>query len=233
MNLTKLTVTALSLMAATTLLIGCADDCADVNCLNGGACNEGVCVCPDGFTGEFCQNTVDPCESVNCLNGGVCLNGNCDCPIGFSGEFCQTVEPCAGVVCLNGGICNNGNCDCAEGYTGTNCESEIRARFIGTFRGTRNHTSCPGPFFATITAGTADIMKIVITNLCDFYELEATVNPMGNSVIIASQSIFYPPHNTVYTFQGSGTISGDVITLTFNPTGALGNSTTPIVLVRQ
>jgi hypothetical protein len=176
---------------------------------------------------------ADPCEKVNCLNGGACNDGTCVCVVGFGGEFCQTPEPCELISCENGATCNNGECSCAEGYTGTNCQNEIRSRFIGTFRGTRNHFSCSGPFYAVITGSPNGIMKIVISNLCDFYELEAQVNPMGASIQIPSQSIYYPPHNTVYTFQGSGTLSGDVITLTFNPTGALGNSTIPIVLVRQ
>lgn len=175
----------------------------------------------------------DPCVDVNCLNGGACNDGNCICPDGFGGEFCQTEEPCDFVTCENGGTCNDGTCDCAEGYRGTNCQDEIRAPFLGTFRGTRNHTSCSGPFFVSITGDEDEIMKIVISNLCDFYELEATVSVTGTSITIASQSIFYPPHNTAYTFQGTGTINADIITLQFSSTGALGNSTTPIILVRQ
>jgi hypothetical protein len=40
------------------LLTACSDPCDDTVCLNGGACSDGTCVCPDGFTGENCQTTV-------------------------------------------------------------------------------------------------------------------------------------------------------------------------------
>ncbi|XP_066933911.1 slit homolog 3 protein-like [Clytia hemisphaerica] len=58
-----------------------------------------VCICNNGFTGDFCQisptNPV-PCKINNCLNGGVCFhveNTNstfCECvSTDYSGDFCQ------------------------------------------------------------------------------------------------------------------------------------------------
>ena len=41
----------------TSLLTACSDPCDDTVCLNGGACSDGTCICPDGFTGENCQTT--------------------------------------------------------------------------------------------------------------------------------------------------------------------------------
>lgn len=73
---------------------GCQPDaCKDVTCLNGGACNDGTCICPTGFTGTYCETTViiDPCDGVLCLNGGTCVDGTCDCPPGFTGANCETV----------------------------------------------------------------------------------------------------------------------------------------------
>ena len=72
---------------------GCnTDECADVNCLNGGVCNDGSCVCPEGFDGEYCQNEVDPCENVTCANGGVCIDGDCICDQGYEGANCEIVS---------------------------------------------------------------------------------------------------------------------------------------------
>lgn len=66
--------------------------CANLNCLNGGACNNGVCICPTGFEGTYCEKTIappDPCLGVNCQNGGTCIDGNCNCPAGYEGEHCE------------------------------------------------------------------------------------------------------------------------------------------------
>ena len=44
-------------------------------CQNNGSCHAGVCYCPDGFTGDSCENMTCP---VGCENGGTCLsNGTC------------------------------------------------------------------------------------------------------------------------------------------------------------
>lgn len=71
----------------------CRDQCKDVVCLNGGACQDGDCICPSGFSGKNCEitNTPDPCANITCLNGGTCLNGVCDCPPGYGGPDCGTV----------------------------------------------------------------------------------------------------------------------------------------------
>jgi hypothetical protein len=73
---------------------GCSEPCDDVNCLNGGACNDGTCVCLDGFTGEYCQSTVnpDPCADVNCGNNGECVDGECVCDQGYYGVNCETED---------------------------------------------------------------------------------------------------------------------------------------------
>lgn len=73
-------------------LFACNDDpCESINCLNGGECVEGTCICPDGFTGENCDIIIDACENINCLNGGECIEGTCVCPDGFTGENCETI----------------------------------------------------------------------------------------------------------------------------------------------
>jgi hypothetical protein len=40
-----------------TSLTSCQNDpCEAIECQNGGSCNEGVCECPEGYEGAFCQN---------------------------------------------------------------------------------------------------------------------------------------------------------------------------------
>lgn len=109
------------------LIHSCKKDlCKDKVCLNGGACQDGNCICPSGYTGVNCELTIqtDPCQGISCLNGGTCINGTCDCPPGFTGPNCATVvnnNPCQGIICYNGGNCANGVCNCPTGFTGSDC----------------------------------------------------------------------------------------------------------------
>lgn len=43
-------------------------------------------------------------------------------------------DPCDDLNC-NAGSCVEGICNCDEGYDGTNCESEVRAKYYGTWKG--------------------------------------------------------------------------------------------------
>ena len=70
-------------------LVSCnKSDCGPQECLNNGVCEKGICECPDGFTGLYCE--LDACESANCQNGATCNNGVCECPPGFEGINCST-----------------------------------------------------------------------------------------------------------------------------------------------
>lgn len=71
------------------IISGC-DPCKDTTCLSGGECQEGNCICPDGYSGAQCE-TYDQCYNIICLNGGNCVNGACNCPEGFSGSDCSVI----------------------------------------------------------------------------------------------------------------------------------------------
>lgn len=77
-----------SVFAVVTFAACKQDKCIDISCQNGGSCNDGTCVCPDGYSGPRCE-TVDPCKDVVCLNQGKCDNGKCDCPFEYEGDSCQ------------------------------------------------------------------------------------------------------------------------------------------------
>lgn len=56
--------------------------------------SESRCVCPPGFSGKYCQNSLSPCDSGPCLHGGQCVENDgktiaCNCPAGYSGVFCE------------------------------------------------------------------------------------------------------------------------------------------------
>jgi hypothetical protein len=82
---------SLSIIASFFLFVnmtGC-DPCANINCLNGGACVDGTCSCPTGYSGPRCEKW-NPCATVDCKNGGKCNSaGGCDCPAGYSGPRCE------------------------------------------------------------------------------------------------------------------------------------------------
>lgn len=72
---------------------GTEDLCDSITCNNDGVCVEGICDCPEGFSGPQC-NTEDLCvtQSIDCLNGGTCLEGICDCPDGYTGVNCELID---------------------------------------------------------------------------------------------------------------------------------------------
>jgi len=119
-------------------------NCAPNPCLNGGTCEEGQsayflyysqrCVCPEGYTGQFCEEIIDNCVDNACLNGASCVNGinsyTCSCTSGWTGNLCQTsVDDCSNSPCLNGATCVDGHetytCECPPGYNGANCQINI------------------------------------------------------------------------------------------------------------
>ena len=52
-----------------TILNSCYDPCSGVGCLNGGVCNQGDCLCPEGFIGENCE-TADPAFNIPFIECG-------------------------------------------------------------------------------------------------------------------------------------------------------------------
>ncbi|CDW56947.1 Laminin G 2 and Cadherin and EGF CA domain contai ning protein [Trichuris trichiura] len=127
-------------------------------CQNGGTCNDqGVCLCPNGFEGKYCEQDLDECQLGRpCKNNGYCENipgsYRCICEQNFSGRHCeQPVDQCSTNPCLNGGTCigrpEGHGCICKFAYSGRNCEvssfgfNELSYMELGNLKPGRNEIS--------------------------------------------------------------------------------------------
>jgi len=54
-----------------------------------------VCLCPEGFEGQFCEIDIDDCDPDPCQNGGICEDYpgyyECTCPELTTGDNCEIV----------------------------------------------------------------------------------------------------------------------------------------------
>ncbi len=76
--------------------------CPFIACQNGGTCEETSnaagfeCICPDLYTGQFCETFIPVCEPNPCLFGGLCsqlgTTFTCLCPLERGGRLCEQGE---------------------------------------------------------------------------------------------------------------------------------------------
>ncbi|XP_074628689.1 uncharacterized protein LOC141886438 isoform X2 [Acropora palmata] len=113
-------------------------------CINGQCLNRDVqtadrhsslvlCLCNDGYTGEFCQTRINSCTNNPCKHG-LCIdsdsNFHCFCDEGYTGMFCDVdIDPCSKNPCQNGS-CTAINttrfqCNCFKGFQGKTCNATI------------------------------------------------------------------------------------------------------------
>ncbi|HNB81048.1 MAG TPA: hypothetical protein PLP34_00770 [Chitinophagaceae bacterium] len=118
-------------------------------------------------------------------------------------------DPCEDIVCANGGTCTDGTCACPAGYEGTLCETLSRTKFLGVFTGNETCTLGTDTYSITCTANSDDT-KFNIQNLYNQSSVTAIASANGNAFTIPSQTVMA---GTVAV--GSGTISGNTITVTY------------------
>lgn len=138
----------------------------------------------------------------------------------FSLSLACEEDPCAGVNCTNGGTCieETGTCDCLAGYEGDACETNTILKFVGSYAAT--YAGC----FSTSPDHKVDIEQLDGENRLRMYDLGDYACPGARVVLeanISGDQITIPSQNIdcngeiEYTFSGSGSISGNVITLDF------------------
>eukprot|EP00192_Tetraselmis_astigmatica_P018318 CAMPEP_0117652840 /NCGR_PEP_ID=MMETSP0804-20121206/2852_1 /TAXON_ID=1074897 /ORGANISM="Tetraselmis astigmatica, Strain CCMP880" /LENGTH=237 /DNA_ID=CAMNT_0005458935 /DNA_START=746 /DNA_END=1459 /DNA_ORIENTATION=- len=135
-----------------------AFDCKYKGCKNGGVCQlissevgMRVCMCPEGFRGEYCEIPAVTCGRGYCTNDGVCTaRGECQCTGNFTGPTCESrVKVCPTLdtaehpnmlfYCLNGGECamtagfDHPVCACPEDFMGEHCESRVVPCYGGSY----------------------------------------------------------------------------------------------------
>lgn len=111
-------------------------------CRNGGSCAFNVnpslktwttfCTCPNGYTGEHCQDDIcqsshHQCQHGNCINKPDNPSGyECACHNHYHGVHC-TESACLSNPCFNGAECSfntdgTAKCTCLKGYSGDACQ---------------------------------------------------------------------------------------------------------------
>ncbi|KAK3740581.1 hypothetical protein RRG08_003358 [Elysia crispata] len=109
-----------------------AIDCIP-DCLNGGVCEDGLCLCPVGLEGDRCQSDVDECQTGSHGCQGYCRNTfgsyRCLCgaglELGVDGRSCAPRSDSCSVKCRNGGSCQNHRCACPPGFYGIACQLDV------------------------------------------------------------------------------------------------------------
>lgn len=128
-------------------------------------------------------------------------------------------DPCKDTTCLNGGTCIDGSCDCPSGYQGDSCNYETRSFFYGTYN---VHAICSSSgvtdYTSNISSIPGDLFKVRIANFGNVFSNYVTATINGNLINIAGQS----PDNDGRVVSGSGTLSGNVIQMSYTIAGGTG-----------
>ena len=218
--------------------------CKDL-CLNGGSCQKTNCLCPSGWTGDYCGYDVDECQSENdlCLNGGTCANtvGSyvCVCTSSFVDYKCNTsVDDCLAFssLCHNGGQCvdtaSSYYCVCRAGYGGSDCSSLWQAMFsvstlqpqVYTTNGTEWHIS-----FDTVHIKTVDMYNegsssvFIPTNGIYYFYYKIG---LGNGSSISVKLNYLPHSGPVQPLYRNGSIfTSQTKLMTFSDIRQLNKST--------
>ena len=107
---------------------------------------------------------------------------------------------------------------CDAGYEGSDCKTEVRAKFVGTYKVSGTIvTGGVSTAFAdqtlTIATSSANLQNILLT----FGGATVTASTTGTTMTIASQVI-----NVNYTYTGTGSIANNVISFTITETDNTG-----------
>lgn len=137
----------------------------------------------------------------------------------------ESSSSCALTNCINGGTCLNGNCNCPTWYEGDNCGQEVRAKFLGTYKGTINaydYLHPNGLNGAVTTAFSTHPEGPQYISMDGSYMKIQLTSPSG-TFDIPTQSVGSS------TWSGSGSFSGNSVHLEFGGYDNLGHAESFII----
>lgn len=197
----KINLLLVAVIGAISLTLTSCDECKDVTCENGGTCSEGVCTCPDGFSGDACE-TEDKCitNNVTCENDGTCDDGVCACATGYEGDMCEIGWSAKFIAKYS-----------VSDGCGATYDSEISSS------STDGHINI--------------VLSDFGINLCNNEPVSVDATLSGSSDITIAKQTFCDGPTSAFTVEGTGSINeaGNVVTITYSGTeqgGAVSYSCT-------
>lgn len=130
-----------------------------------------------------------------------------------------TKDKCKDVTCQNGGTCSDGKCTCPTGYEGTNCETLSRAKFIGTYVGSEICATGTDNYSISLAAN-SDNLKLTYSNLYN-----NTPSITATCTMAATDSFTFSGTQATITFNGSGRLVGNALTVHYTITDGTNNNT--------
>ena len=130
-------------------------------------------------------------------------------------------DECKDVTCQNGGTCSGGNCTCVVGYEGTRCETKSRDKFVGVYVGTEACTVGTDNYSITISAN-SDAIKLTLTNL---YNNGSPIITAICTMTGANTFSFNGTQLPAISFNGTGTLSGNSLTVAYTISDAGASNT--------
>lgn len=155
--------------------------------------------------GLLFTQSCDKCKDVECQHTGTCDKGVCTCPTNATGELCET---------------------CNTGYEGDDCATEMRTKFVGTYKYNESaSTSCGVTDWpVTISTSSTAIDKIIINGFgaygCSGVNINVDATVSGSNVTVIAGSFC---SGGVEIKSGSGSFSNGVLTVNYTANTGSGD----------
>lgn len=111
---------------------------------------------------------------------------------------------------------------CDAGYEGSDCKTEVRTKFIGSWRGNETCTTGTDLYTITVTGSSSDVVKINISNIYN-QNLTGYATVDGTSFDIPSQTVGTGASGNI-TASGTGSLTGDSLTVAYTVSSSVGSN---------